>query len=99
MNEVFIFIYMNTDNSTMIQKICTIFSEKLKNSACRHEPYLITPEIDCFNTIKEARGYGIPIDTFGDTSDKMVLTPNHLGFSTKQFEYHWGNDCCTEDRC
>ena len=52
--------------------------------------YSITPQADDYgwgDAIEEGRGYGIPIASFGDTSDKIVLHPGHLGYN---FNYFWG---------
>ena len=35
----------------------------------------------------EERGHGVPIAAFGDTLDKVVLHPGHLGY---KFNYIWG---------
>jgi hypothetical protein len=58
----------------------------------------ITPNLDDFNnisTIYEARGYGESIKVFGDTKDKIVITPKHAGYD---YNYvmkdgdSWGSD-------
>lgn len=62
--------------------------------------YSITPEpLDgWFDAVEEARGYGIPISSFGDTSDKIVITPTH--FTEKDvFNYSWGRGFWTNERC
>jgi len=54
--------------------------------------FAITPEIDdygWYDAIYEARECGIPHASFGDTSDKKVITPYHLGYT--HFEYHWSH--------
>ena len=40
--------------------------------------------------IKEARGYGTSCQLFGDTRDKFVVHPGHLG--CKEFTYRFEND-------
>ena len=38
------------------------------------------------DAIKQARGRGISIKSFADTSDKFVLTPRHINYN---FDYYW----------
>ena len=69
--------------------IINIFNGKLK-SGDERDLYSKTPHPYSFewqNTIKEARGGGIKVAAFGDTKDKLVLHPGHLGYP---FDYSWG---------
>ena len=62
-------------------------------------PYFVTPPIDddgWTEAVEEARGYGISIASFGDTSDKIVLHPGHLGY---KFNYYWGNGSWGDSPC
>lgn len=77
--------------------ILKIFHGKI-NSNDPFYQYNITPGIDdgWYGAIFEARGYGIPIASFGDTSDKLVFHPGHLGYN---FDYAWGNGSWTDRSC
>ena len=71
--------------SQLLQRIC---ANKVASKDPNH-PYVLTPAKDyCWNdAIEEARDRGISIKTFGDTADKIVLHPGHLGY---EFNYFWG---------
>jgi hypothetical protein len=63
-----------------------------------HE-YSVTPGADdpgWDDAVEEGRGHGIPIASFGDTMDKVVLHPGHLGY---KFDYFWGRDFWSSDSC
>ena len=50
--------------------------------------YNVTPPAyDFYGAVEEARGFGIPIASFGNTRDKIVIHPGHLGYN---FNYFWG---------
>src|SRR5581483_7227693 len=64
-----------------------------------YNKYSLTPDHDdedWHDAVKEARGRGIPIAAFGDTKDKIVLHPGHLGYD---FTYHWGRGDWTSEGC
>lgn len=74
------------------------FTNKLaSNDTYNH--YALTPDENdegWRSAIVEARGYGIPIASFGDTRDKLVLHPGHLGYN---FDYYWGNGSWSDSTC
>lgn len=63
----------------------------------KYYPYSLTPDGDEFDdAVYEARDHGIPIASFGDTKDKMVFHPGHLGYT---FKYYWGNESWGDNSC
>lgn len=53
-----------------------------------YSKYVSTPDhddSDWGDAVQEARCRGVPIAAFGDTKDKTVLHPGHLGYN---FTYH-----------
>jgi hypothetical protein len=74
----------------------------LKGKAEAKDPvfkYSITPDSDdggWYDAVQEARDHGIPIASFGDTSDKQVLHPGHLGY---KFDYFWGREFWSSSSC
>lgn len=48
------------------------------------------------DAVYEARASGIPIASFGDTKDKVVLHPGHLGYP---FRYFWGQGSWSSADC
>ena len=81
----------------MKDKLKKLFKNKLKSEDKINE-YDTTPSANegWNNAVKEAKGYGIPISSFGDTEDKMVFHPGHLGYD---FNYHWGEEKWTNEDC
>lgn len=79
----------------------------LKNKFKAEERYFkfsITPDSDeDWSTIEEARDYGIPIASVGDTSDKIVLHPGHIlpniAAEYKLFDYFWGDGRWSDRQC
>jgi hypothetical protein len=69
------------------------------------EPYCITPEINDYIWTSNIKGTkhnktGIPIECYGDTKDKIVLTPAHLGAPfTYWFERKKCNDVFWDKKC
>lgn len=64
--------------SILLQKI---LAGKLRSGDERDEDAILKCDIDKFvlhDAIKEARGRGISINCYGDTCNKIVLTPAHL---------------------
>lgn len=74
-----------------------IFEHKL-NTTTRSYPYDHTPHLlEYWNgTLQEAQGHGISISSFGDTSDKIVLHPGHLGYI---YNYYWGDGYWGDTSC
>jgi hypothetical protein len=63
-----------------------------------HE-YSVTPRADdpgWDDAVEDGRGHGIPIASFGDTMDKVVLHPGHLGY---KFDYFWGRGHWSSESC
>lgn len=74
------------DEKDLVIEIC---KNKIKFDDNKFD-YSITPEIDYCgwsDAIFEARGYGIPVYSFCDTRDKVVLHPGHLDYD---FDYELG---------
>lgn len=81
--------------SELLVKIC---SNKIKSrdSIERHK---LTPGLyhsGWNDAVKNARGHGISISAFGDTKDKLVLHPGHLGYN---FDYYWGKNFWSSASC
>lgn len=76
-------------------KVAAVFCAKLASEDPMEE-YTITPseDDDWGDAVREARGHGIPIACFGDTSDKLVLHAGHLGH---EFDYPWGREYWTDE--
>ena len=64
--------------------------------------YIFTPHYNndgWHNPVSEPQELGFFIKALGDTRDKIVLHPGHLGYD---FNYHWGRDptdLYTEEQC
>jgi len=85
-------------DTSEIQKVTRNYSNcreillnKLKDKCPVYKNHVTADEDDGWDdAIKQARGYGISIKSFGDTcgiQTKFVVTPAHLGYS---FDYSWG---------
>ena len=61
-------------------------------------PYIITRDTPGWGEIEEARGSGVSIKCFADTSDKMVIHPGHLN-KNYPFNYYWGEGSWRNDSC
>jgi len=74
-----------------MNRLAEIFENK-QNSCNDKNIYYITPDNFKWQAdIYEARGHGHPIACYGDTSDKFVLTPQHLGYNTFSYSSkEWG---------
>ncbi len=83
---------IETKISELLQRICT-------NKVARNDPvyrWNLTPDEGWCDTVEEARERGISIKAFGDTHDKIVLHPGHLGY---KFNYFWGQGTWSKRRC
>ena len=74
-------------------RLTEVLENKRQSQEQVHES-VITPEVWCYfdSTILEARFHGLPIRTLCDTSDKRVITYQHLGYDYRYypFEESWG---------
>jgi hypothetical protein len=59
--------------------------------------YSITADYGWGDAVMEARERGVPIASFGDTSDKRVFHAGHLGYY--KFDYYWGRGSWGSDYC
>lgn len=80
--------------SDLLKRIC-VGKIKAKDDVAQ---YTITHPNngDWYDAIEEARGRGVSIKAFGDTSDKVVLHPGHLGH---EFDYFWGAGHWSSTNC
>lgn len=81
--------------SHLLRQIC----QGKRNAGDNYSKYVSTPDhddSDWNDAVQEARCRGVPIAAFGDTKDKTVLHPGHLGYN---FTYHWGNGTWTSQTC
>ena len=72
-----------------------ITNKKIANDI--YHKYCTTPDVnegDWNDAVLEARGHGIPIASFGDTLDKIVLHAGHLKY---KFDYMFGRDTWGDD--
>ena len=62
-----------------------------KNKDIKRTTYMVTPKPDeDWSAIEDARDYGVPIKSFFDTRDKLVITPQHFdGYRDKYEFYPW----------
>ncbi len=79
------------------------FSRGLVGRVCKHEPFEAhvvvgnMRDYDWYDAVLEARDHGVPIALFGNTRDKIVITPRHLGHH--KFAYTWGTGQWTSESC
>ncbi len=78
--------------AALLKEVC---QSKIKSND-RRCCYCITPNDGWYDAVDEARGHGISIKCFGDTLDKVVIHPGHMGY---KFDYHWGKGEWTSQSC
>ncbi|AVK77185.1 hypothetical protein pmac_cds_497 [Pandoravirus macleodensis] len=74
-------------------------SKTIDRNMCMITPLEAITEADA---IKDARGRGVPHAVFYDTSDKVVVFPDHIpGFEAKyeNYSFAWGDACGWTDAC
>ena len=82
----------------MDTSISTLFKSKLRSNDIMYKYTLTTDEKDdgWIDAVEEVCHRGISIKSFGDTSDKYVFHPGHLGYD---FYYFWGKGQWSNKTC
>lgn len=73
---------------------------KHQNPLCLSDDTVVTPNLNdpgWNDAVLEARDRGVPIAAFGDTADKIVIHPGHLGYGG--FDYFWGHGHWSRESC